>query len=126
MRPLPAHPYPDPPILFAQRFELRLDVSSDHNSLTENAVASFFTPTSQKPRDQVVWSERAPDKDTPATLLVARYEPDTTKEAKDADGTANIAAAKRQRIAAFDLVCAGYQMLVVVGPVLNFPSRTLH
>lgn len=42
-------------------------------------MASFFTPTSQKPKTdtRVAWSERAPDDATPPTLLVARY---TTSE----------------------------------------------
>ncbi|EON95684.1 putative bifunctional polynucleotide phosphatase kinase protein [Phaeoacremonium minimum UCRPA7] len=71
-----------------------------HNPSLENAVASFFTPTSQKPKDRVVWSERAPDNDTPATLLVARYEPDAAKETQ---GTEDTSATKRRRIAAFDL-----------------------
>lgn len=38
-------------------------------------MASFFTPTSQKPKTEtrVAWSERAVDDATPPTLLVARY-----------------------------------------------------
>ncbi|KAM0274382.1 hypothetical protein ACHAQH_007884 [Verticillium albo-atrum] len=61
---------------------------------TKGAVASFFTPTSQKPKDRTVWSERSPNDDTPATLLVAKYEP----EAKQEDSTN-----KRRKVAAFDL-----------------------
>ncbi|KAF4458265.1 bifunctional polynucleotide phosphatase kinase [Fusarium albosuccineum] len=60
---------------------------------TKTAVANFFTPTSQKPKDPTVWSERSPNDDTPATLLVGRYEPEA-KEDKSV---------KRRKIAAFDL-----------------------
>ncbi|EGY22426.1 bifunctional polynucleotide phosphatase/kinase [Verticillium dahliae VdLs.17] len=62
---------------------------------TKGAVANFFTPTSQKPKDRTVWSERAPKNDTPATLLVAKYEP----EAKEETSTN-----KRRKVAAFDLL----------------------
>lgn len=62
---------------------------------TESAVASFFQPTSQKPKERTTWSERAPDDDTPATLLVGRYEP---------EGMGDADRAKRRKIAAFDLV----------------------
>ena len=63
---------------------------------TEGAVAAFFTPTSQKPKDPVVWSERAPGDDTKAraTLLVAKYQPGDGEQP-----------AKRRKVAAFDLVC---------------------
>ncbi|EEY16847.1 bifunctional polynucleotide phosphatase/kinase [Verticillium alfalfae VaMs.102] len=61
---------------------------------TKGAVANFFTPTSQKPKDRTAWSERAPNNDTPATLLVAKYEP----EAKEETSTN-----KRRKVAAFDL-----------------------
>ncbi|KEZ44702.1 hypothetical protein SAPIO_CDS2785 [Scedosporium apiospermum] len=61
---------------------------------TKSAVANFFTPTSQKPKDKTIWTERAPDDDTPATLLVGRYQPDK-KEAEPLS--------KRRKIAAFDL-----------------------
>jgi len=43
---------------------------------TSNAVASFFTPASQKPitTEVVTWQERAVDDDsTPKTLLVGKY-----------------------------------------------------
>lgn len=59
----------------------------------ENAVASFFTPTSQKPKDRTIWSERGPHDDTPATLLVGRYEPETKEDRT----------VVRRKIAAFDL-----------------------
>lgn len=39
----------------------------------ETAVASFFTPASQKTPEKTLWSERAPNNDTPSTLLVGRY-----------------------------------------------------
>lgn len=50
-------------------------------------------PASQKPKDRTIWSERAPKDDTPATLLIGRYEPEI-KEDKSV---------KRRKIAAFDL-----------------------
>jgi bifunctional polynucleotide phosphatase/kinase len=59
----------------------------------ENAVANFFTPTSQKPKEKTIWSERSANDDTPATLLVGRYEPDTPEDRT----------IKRLKIAAFDL-----------------------
>ncbi|SPO05596.1 related to bifunctional polynucleotide phosphatase/kinase [Cephalotrichum gorgonifer] len=65
-----------------------------HSGTTKSAVANFFTPASQKPKDKTVWTERAPNEDTPATLLVGRYQP----EAKEDGPTV-----KRRKIAAFDL-----------------------
>ncbi|KAI0602315.1 DNA kinase/phosphatase Pnk1 [Biscogniauxia sp. FL1348] len=65
------------------------------STISKGAVASFFTPASQKPKDRTVWSERAPDHDTPATLLVARYDPE--KDTGESDNK------KRRKIAAFDL-----------------------
>ncbi|TDZ39419.1 Bifunctional polynucleotide phosphatase/kinase [Colletotrichum spinosum] len=62
---------------------------------TQSAVANFFKPASQKPKDRTIWTERAPNDDTPATLLVGRYEPENTKEG----GTAM----RRNKVAAFDL-----------------------
>ncbi|KAI1088728.1 PNK3P-domain-containing protein [Rostrohypoxylon terebratum] len=64
------------------------------SNLSKGAVANFFTPTSQKPKDRTTWSERAPDDDTPPTLLVGRYEPENVG---DSDRR------KRRKIAAFDL-----------------------
>ncbi|KAI1826921.1 DNA kinase/phosphatase Pnk1 [Xylaria intraflava] len=63
------------------------------STISQGAVASFFTPASQKPKDRTVWTERAAD-DAPATLLVGRFEPE---EDPDQDGR------KRRKIAAFDL-----------------------
>ncbi|KAI3543823.1 polynucleotide kinase 3 phosphatase [Colletotrichum abscissum] len=60
---------------------------------TKNAVANFFKPTSQKPKDRTIWTERAPNDDTPATLLVGRYEPDEPSTESE----------KRRKVAAFDL-----------------------
>ncbi|KAK4222388.1 putative bifunctional polynucleotide phosphatase/kinase [Podospora fimiseda] len=66
-------------------------------TITKTTVANFFTPTSQKPKDPTIWTERSPDKDTPATLLVAKYvSPDNKSEEKNK-------ASKRRKIAAFDL-----------------------
>lgn len=62
----------------------------------EGAVANFFTPASKKPKDRTTWSERAPEAGSTPTLLVGRYE---------AEGqTEEDRAAKRRKIAAFDLV----------------------
>ncbi|KAI1452274.1 PNK3P-domain-containing protein [Annulohypoxylon moriforme] len=63
------------------------------STISKGAVANFFTPTSQKPKDRTIWSERAPHDDTPPTLLVGRYEPENV----EADRR------KRRKIAAFDL-----------------------
>ncbi|KAK1979184.1 polynucleotide kinase 3 phosphatase [Colletotrichum cereale] len=60
---------------------------------TKNAVANFFKPQSQKPKDRTIWTERAPNDDTPATLLVGRYEPEDT----------HTESGKRRKVAAFDL-----------------------
>jgi bifunctional polynucleotide phosphatase/kinase len=60
----------------------------------ENAVANFFTPASQKPKERTVWSERGPNEDTPATLLVGRYEP---------EGAEDKSSTRRVKVAAFDL-----------------------
>ncbi|KAI1424794.1 DNA kinase/phosphatase Pnk1 [Xylaria sp. FL1777] len=63
------------------------------SAISKGAVASFFTPASQKPKDRTVWTERAWDS-SPATLLVGRFEPETQGPY---DRT------KRRKIAAFDL-----------------------
>ncbi|KAK1992035.1 polynucleotide kinase 3 phosphatase [Colletotrichum falcatum] len=60
---------------------------------TKSAVANFFKPQSQKPKDRTIWTERAPNDDTPATLLVGRYEPEDTPAESE----------KRRKVAAFDL-----------------------
>ncbi|KAL7931928.1 PNK3P domain-containing protein [Trichoderma chlorosporum] len=64
------------------------------STTTKSAVASFFTPASQKPKERTLWSERGPSDDVPATLLVGRYQPENQ------DDTAH---QKRRKIAAFDL-----------------------
>jgi bifunctional polynucleotide phosphatase/kinase len=66
------------------------------DSLIENAVASFFTPTSQKPPEKMHWQERGTHEDSPKSLLVGKYVP-----VKDNDVDANN---KRRKIAAFDFV----------------------
>ncbi|KAK4145074.1 polynucleotide kinase 3 phosphatase-domain-containing protein [Dichotomopilus funicola] len=65
-------------------------------AISKSAVANFFTPASQKPKDRTIWSERAPDEDSPTTLLVAKYTPE------GAPGSAGTPAPPR-KIAAFDL-----------------------
>ena len=62
-------------------------------TVPESAVATFFTPTSQKPKERTTWTERAPNDDTPATLLVGKYDPEKEEPT-----------VKRRKIAAFDLV----------------------
>ncbi|TVY50050.1 Bifunctional polynucleotide phosphatase/kinase [Lachnellula occidentalis] len=64
---------------------------------SETAVASFFTPASQKPPEKVVWQERAPNDDTPNTLLVGKYEP-----ANDPVSTSNEHESRKKKVAAFD------------------------
>lgn len=59
----------------------------------ETAVANFFTPLSQKPKDPVSWSQRSPTEDDPPTLLVGRYFTRRT----------GAEAGARRKIAAFDL-----------------------
>lgn len=68
----------------------------------ESAVSNFFTPTSQKPKERTQWSERGPDDDTPATLLVGRHEPEKMEESDRH---------QRTKIAAFDLVWFNGAML---------------
>ncbi|RWA07962.1 hypothetical protein EKO27_g7143 [Xylaria grammica] len=67
------------------------------SAISKGAVASFFTPTSQKPKDRTVWTERDGGADgqdsSPATLLVGRFEPEVGEEDRR----------KRRKIAAFDL-----------------------
>ncbi|KAK3949580.1 PNK3P-domain-containing protein [Pseudoneurospora amorphoporcata] len=68
-------------------------------AISKSAVASFFTPVSQKPKDRTTWTERSPDADSPATLLVAKYVPEQAP-ARDEAGKPT---AKKNKIAAFDL-----------------------
>ncbi|KAG8414172.1 DNA kinase/phosphatase Pnk1 [Metarhizium acridum] len=63
------------------------------STTTKSAVANFFTPTSQKPKDRTTWSERGLNDDIPATLLVGRYVPVAHNSGKK----------PRRKIAAFDL-----------------------
>ncbi|KAI1337342.1 DNA kinase/phosphatase Pnk1 [Xylariaceae sp. FL0016] len=74
------------------------------SNISKGAVASFFTPTSQKPKDRTIWSERSPNEsdDIPATLLVARYEPETPP-ASSSSSSSSPPPSKRRKIAAFDL-----------------------
>jgi hypothetical protein len=84
------------------------------NIVLETAVASFFTPISQKPPEKTLWHERAPDDDTPSTLLVGRYEPDN-KERQLAPRQ------PRRKVAAFDFVSngSGYDHLVCAYGLLH-------
>ncbi|KAL5324305.1 hypothetical protein ACEPPN_008850 [Leptodophora sp. 'Broadleaf-Isolate-01'] len=69
------------------------------SNTTQTAVASFFTPSSQKPPEKITWQERAPNDDTPDSLVVGKYEPakDSTMSEKPTGGEM-----KRHKIAAFD------------------------
>ncbi|KAK7699142.1 DNA kinase/phosphatase Pnk1 [Diaporthe eres] len=71
------------------------------STVTNGAVANFFKPASQKKKDQprVSWSERAPDDDSPATLLVGRYDGSDTAQEPSEDNKDK----KRTKVAAFDL-----------------------
>lgn len=70
------------------------------STISQGAVASFFTPTSQKPRDRTTWTERGVD-GAPPTLLVGRFEPEGPSE--DGKGTEGETTRRRRKIAAFDL-----------------------
>ncbi|CAK7220173.1 DNA kinase/phosphatase Pnk1 [Sporothrix bragantina] len=67
------------------------------SSVSNTVVASFFTPASQKPKVKslVSWEERAPAEGVPATLLVAKFQPEAFKKASGSP--------KRRKVAAFDL-----------------------
>jgi len=71
---------------------------------TGSAVANFFTPISKKPKERILWNERASDNDSPATLLVAKYTPEPDSETSSKQ--TNSENKKRTKIAAFDLVWA--------------------
>jgi bifunctional polynucleotide phosphatase/kinase len=65
----------------------------------ETAVASFFTPVSQKPPEKIKWQERAFSDDLPNTLLVGKYVPaNASISAQDAKEK------KMKKVAAFDFV----------------------
>ena len=66
------------------------------------AVASFFTPVSQKPPEKVIWHERAANPDTPKTLLVGRYFP-PIGDSQISNSSPDITR-KRRKVAAFDFV----------------------
>ncbi|KAL8378095.1 hypothetical protein RB595_008683 [Gaeumannomyces hyphopodioides] len=68
-------------------------------TISKGAVASFFTPASQKPKDRTAWSERAPtvggSDNAVTTLLVGRHVPEDTPDGEPRS--------KRRKIAVFDL-----------------------
>ncbi|KYK54290.1 DNA kinase/phosphatase Pnk1 [Drechmeria coniospora] len=66
------------------------------SNTTKNAVANFFTPASQKPKERTAWSDRGPSDDVPATLLVGSYVPEEHNH-KEREREC------RRKIAAFDL-----------------------
>ncbi|EDO01508.1 hypothetical protein SS1G_03983 [Sclerotinia sclerotiorum 1980 UF-70] len=67
------------------------------STTTQTAVATFFTPTSQKPPEKISWQERAPNDDLPSTLLVGKFEPPTSSVTEVS--SPNL---KRNKVAAFD------------------------
>ncbi|TAQ85076.1 hypothetical protein B7494_g6595 [Chlorociboria aeruginascens] len=67
------------------------------STTTKTAVASFFTPTSRKAPEKIIWTERAPDDDTDATLLVGRYQP-----ANEGEAMKSAEKERRRKVAAFD------------------------
>ncbi|KAI0967993.1 DNA kinase/phosphatase Pnk1 [Xylaria arbuscula] len=72
------------------------------SAISKGAVASFFMPTSQKPKDRnrTVWAERGASS-SPATLLVGRFEPEAAEEKEKKEEQQE--RIKRRKIAAFDL-----------------------
>jgi bifunctional polynucleotide phosphatase/kinase len=60
-------------------------------------VASFFTPTSQKAPEKIIWQERGADEDSPRTLIVGKYQPTGLLPPTTIDNT-------RNKVAAFDFV----------------------
>ncbi|CCC09567.1 unnamed protein product [Sordaria macrospora k-hell] len=76
-----------------------LEAKSPNRHLQERS-RKLLHPTSQKPKDRTTWTERSPDADGPATLLVAKYVPEQAPAASDEAGKSTI---KRRKIAAFDL-----------------------
>lgn len=81
--------------------ESRNDKWTLNLNLIETAVASFFTPSSQKPPEKITWQERAPAEDAPNSLVVGKYQPvkDSAKDQPKIGGDI-----KRHKIAAFDFV----------------------
>ncbi|CZS90504.1 related to bifunctional polynucleotide phosphatase/kinase [Rhynchosporium agropyri] len=69
------------------------------SNTTQTAVASFFTPSSQKPPEKITWHERAPHDDAPDSLIVGRYKPAKTST-QDKNLTSE--EIKRYKVAAFD------------------------
>ncbi|KAK0107173.1 hypothetical protein ONS95_003878 [Cadophora gregata] len=69
------------------------------SNTTQTAVASFFTPSSQKPLEKIIWQERAPSDDAPESLIVGIYAQakDSVEGQKPTGGDV-----KRRKIAAFD------------------------
>ena len=65
---------------------------------TETAVASFFTPTSKKAPEKIIWQERAPNDGTSNSLIVGKYVP--TNDSSSVVSTKD----KRWKVAAFDFV----------------------
>ncbi|KAK1760148.1 polynucleotide kinase 3 phosphatase-domain-containing protein [Echria macrotheca] len=65
-------------------------------AISKTAVANFFTPTSQKPKERTTWNERSPDEKTLPTLLVGKYVPEETSEKTEP-------LVGKKKIAAFDL-----------------------
>ena len=77
-------------------------------SVIESSVASFFTPASQRPKSQVKWEERAPAKDEPTSLLVARFGSQDASPSSHSPG--------KRKIAAFDLV-GSHPFIITSSPI---------
>jgi hypothetical protein len=74
-------------------------------------VSSFFTPTSQKPPEKIVWQERGVNDDTPATLIVGKYQPSPSSHISSES--------TRRKVAAFDFV--SHTESPAYNAVLNLP-----
>jgi hypothetical protein len=64
----------------------------------ENAVSSFFTPTSKKPPEKIIWQVRGINDDSPSTLIVGKYIPSSDL------GSDDFSEHKRTKVVAFDFV----------------------
>ncbi|EPE36814.1 HAD-like protein [Glarea lozoyensis ATCC 20868] len=67
------------------------------SSTTKSAIASFFTPSSQKAPEKLKWQERAYSDQLPNTLLVGKHVPTDTSPTLP-----GLNQKKKKRIAAFD------------------------
>ncbi|KAH6674596.1 polynucleotide kinase 3 phosphatase [Halenospora varia] len=73
------------------------------STTTPAAISSFFTPASKKPPEKVKWHERAPNDNTPNTLLVGTYTPADSKSEAGLKLKSDIKHGIGNKIAAFDM-----------------------